>query len=370
MGELINPQGVSVEDAGRLHAETIREKMPQERKKPILRESDRWYDQIPRIGVFERDKQLPSWVPKYFPVSGVIAASRYDKQVLISEIVEGGIEDTMRQQDHIRRHYHDIEHGRIRDLSHEILNFSYLFVGKKITDEELEHLKHTTQIFLESCGIRNPRSSFFKNVITKLDKSTERDSWERINPGASRFRVRSAYWSAVRQEVLNGLVEQKTNRIYEFLLIEREIARVNLACANQMLLGLFVTFDNPNWSEESVERADRKLNGLSRSLVINHLRGIRLAPYLKPARMVEAMLLPKGERQYDLPNTLYYYGLGELNEEPGLVSVNKGRKLFNSVGGNLDFNRNRDLVFDGICKARKVIQESLDDPQNSKIIAE
>jgi hypothetical protein len=375
MGERTNPQGVSprgvsIEDAGRLYAKTIRERMPQEKKRPILRESDNWYNQLPRVGVFNTDKPLPSWVPKYFPVSGIIVTSRYDKCVLIPEVIEGGIENTMRQQDHIRKRYHDIESSRIQDLSHEIINFSYLFVNKKITDKELEHLGHTTQVFLESYGIRNPRSPLFKNISTMLTKSTQKDSWGRNNPGASRFRVRSAYWSAVRQEVSNGLIEQKTNRIYELLLVEREIARVNLACANQILLGLYETFDSPGWSRESVDRADRRLNNLSRSLVINHLRGIRLAPYLKPARTVEAMLLPKGERHYDLLNTLKYYNLDELNEKPGLISENNGSKLFDSIGKDLDFSRNRYLVLGGIIKARRVIQESLDNPQNSNIVAE
>lgn len=354
MGERINPKGMSVEDAAKLQAENIRRDMPQNRKNPNIRESDRWYNELPRVGAFEKGRELPSWAPKYFPVSGILVTNRYVGRMIIPEIIEGGIEDAMRQQNHVNRHYHDKEFNQIADLAKDIHDFSYNFVEKGLNTERLEILGEEIDELFKLYKIEKPRSPFIKEIVVKLSKSIARDSLGRINPLVSRTRVRSAYWNAIKQEVLGSLAETKSARIYDFLLLERESMRTNLSIAKEYLAELYHIFDNSTWTMDSVKWATKELNECSRNMVFEYLRPVRLAPYLEVARAVEAIVLPKKERYFDLPYTLNYYGRSELNNGDGVITK-EGKDQY---------------IVDDLAEAHNLIKQILFNPKYQKISAE
>jgi hypothetical protein len=201
------------------------------------------------------------------------------------------IETAIRAQDHV------LEAGQAEILpqAEAVVGQVNVLVGQvlknQLTDETLKVLAENTGDFLEASGLISSRSNSRVKMATMLQLAWQHDKLNRVNQGATRFRLRSAYLMAVKQMVFSGKVAKKYALNKTQLEYERAVERWALS-ETVTALERRVLWDAAFESEGSQTDTQRRiLSGLITEIDQNLLTLVRVKPYLKPARVVSLALV-------------------------------------------------------------------------------
>lgn len=395
----------SIEGSGERSAARIRSRMPDGRAELlIIDESKTFFFDLPNLAE-GTSGGIPIWVPRYNPDTGSIYTTRWDKPLLqqtdngvalagaekykiiskpqykssvdlaslpkswtvarlIPQEIWDGIEAALRQQDEIRTDYGGkpgAEQQVIEDLLVGIRNLSDVFREEEITEGILKDVSEESESFLESLGLTTSRGEAKQNIAKALQSSAEPDRRDRVNPMISRIRLRSAYLSAVKREVVGRLIKEKSNKVFEILLLERESTRNQLELSDEAIdwfLNEHPVFLNPENFTTRQDFSDRQVlstvNSL-RGLVDGSLKQVRVAPYLAPARVVEVLLTdPEYKTKKDQVRLERALGVVNMEDLMGTISCEEYVRM-----------RRPHEAIDRLVQAQSVIRESLSDPDNS-----
>ncbi|OGM75364.1 hypothetical protein A3H19_02740 [Candidatus Woesebacteria bacterium RIFCSPLOWO2_12_FULL_39_9] len=395
----------SIESTGERLAARIRSRMPDEKADLLIVDTGKaFFLNLPTLAD-EVGKGVSIWVPRYDSYTGAIYTTRWDTphthqtdrgrgiadsekyQViskplyrssvdlnsfpkswtvarLVPQEVWNGLEAALRQQDEIRVDYGGgpgAEQQVVEDLLVGIRSLAEVFKEEEITENTLQEISRQTEGFLEGVGLASAREGTRKNLANAMYKSAELDRKDRVNPMISRVRLRSAYLQTVKREVVGKLIKEKSNNVFELLLLEREVTRdmlISVDEAADWFLNEYPVFINP---DSFITRSDfsdaavlSTVNSL-RGLVNANLKQVKVAPYLAPARIAEVLLTEakykSRKEQIDLTRIL-----GVVNME-GLMDITSCE----------DFIRRRQPheAIERMLQAQGVIRASLEDSDNS-----
>lgn len=396
-------EGAGIEVGGERSAARIRSRLPEDRSDLlIIDESKSYFLDLPSLA--DMPYSAPIWVPRFNPDTGAIYTSRWDtpklektdlgtgvangeryriirksgyKKIidlnnlpktwtvarLIPQEIWDGVESALRQQDEIRVDYGSApgaEQEVVEELLVGIRSLSEVFKEAQITRDALQEISEKTQKFLENMGLTSPTDDVKQNLARALITSAQTDSVKRLNPMISRIKLRSAYLSTVKREVVGRLIREKSNRVFEVLLMEREVTRDQLEMGDEAikwLLNEHSVFVNPDHFTTPRDFTDREVSSTVNSIrgLIGGLNQVRVAPYLAPARIVETLLT----------DVNYKPKRDQLSLERSLEVVNMQWLLKQHSAEEYIRMRHPREAIDRLVQAQTVIKESLSDPDNS-----
>jgi hypothetical protein len=197
-------------------------------------------------------------------------------------------------------------------------------------------------------------------------RAGKRDSLGRVNPLVSRVLLRSAYLNTVSREVVTRLSREKSERVFELLLVERNMTRLmlgNTMEAIECYAGLGNEFGeqlltDPYYEENPREIANNDIHGLRddmKAIVDIGLKPVRVMPYIFTARLSEAMLTSELLRNTGddvaLKGLLRHYRVDMEKMHPSAEELVRKREMADA--------RNTMRHVHGL------IEATLDDPDNS-----
>lgn len=174
----------------------------------------------------------------------------------------------------------------------EINRLTGIVLAEKLNGSWLKWLADETDIFLGQSGLVDARSPHKVKLVTMLQLAWQHDQKNRLNEGATRFRLRSAYLLAVRQLVFEGRVADTHNRVR--LEYERELERWAL---------------EETATAFEIERAQTPIQRTVLGQIVteidqNLLTLPRVRPYLAPARIVSLALVGSSRERLGLDRAI------------------------------------------------------------------
>lgn len=315
----------------------IRAGMPEQTAHVLITEP--WFLDLPVLGAVPEGRLPEWWMPRYDAVSGAVYTTKwgepfteetpegrrkvvgserfvilrqpkYRKNVsltalpkswiigrLIPQEVWGGIETAMRQQDEIRdasRAGVGTDQLQVEELFVAIRGLSQKYVRGEVTKENLQGLAQEAQDLLEREGVLSAKGPFLKEAEEALMMVFQKDARGRFSPFAARMRIYRAMRNLTKREVETWLTRRKSNKVFNLLYIEREDERSSLMdaqgglteLATHSVLSDTIFRSRPkSIFDGDITEIRRVLKGIGQTL-----QSVRMAPYLLPARLAEAML--------------------------------------------------------------------------------
>ena len=379
------PKGVPFDLATDLGARRLKESLPQrEADLYIIDAESASYLKLPKLTPEGLNVLMPSWVPRYDRVTGAVYTTRWhDSDLENAEITDGrikkddtvyfplggrgvgkmsingkipvswqvkqlvpqqiwgGVEAAMRQQNELMHDYGvDIgpEVEQTKMLISRIGQLNDFFKSSELTNETFSEIGRELAATLSEFGLTNARDAVKQKTIQKLLGVPLHDKLGRLNPTAARLKLRSALFDAIELQVTSGLINDKSNRVYSFLLVEREMTRLSLADAQRLMrnMGGFKggvgsqIFNDSKYLENPENLPENLINSTSKTLEYASstlLRRARVAPFLIPARAAEVMLTgveKKDEEKFR--EILSYGGVEQVIEEPSVELLLRQRR--------------------------------------------
>lgn len=380
------PKGESIEVGRERLSARIRATMPEDRVDlMIIEKSHENFLSLPHLAP-ESLTNLPSWIPRYEPVSGAVYTTRWggvdtqitlenqqnlaevDKFIIIKQPAYvtkvnleaypkswetillipqrlDTIEAAMRQQDEIRHDYgvvDGVEQQEAETLMLEIFKLTEIFQRKGEVDiNTLGNVAARTLSIFDALAISVPKDEVKRRLVTSMLRASQPDRLGRVNPMISRILYRSAYLNAVRREIIARLTREKSNRIFWLLYAERFGTRVSLENAKAAIAALagFELQRGHSVLTEELFRAHPKrildaditeIRIMIKAIAETTLKPVRAAPYLASAKLAEAILTSETFRDKRetrlMKETLTYYGLASEAEKPSTEDLIMARK--------------------------------------------
>jgi len=346
------------------------------------------------------EKKILGTMPKYHPVTGEVVTFRWEVGVLtensegrrqlengkdfeiigskkdiydlnslpkhksvcrlIPQSVWGGLEPAMRQQDEVRSKYGPggVEQFRIESILASIYGLTEVFKEGKLTEGRLKEIATDTEYFLKNEGLLDARSELWKGVTKNMTLAAEKDKLARINPTRSRILARSAYLKVVVKQAGARLSQQKSDRVYTLLALERGAERKYFENAIEVIDGLYEENAIGGYSQIS----DREITNVRHDLkaVANSLGEVRFAPYLLPATCTRALIQSRISRTSAEEHLLI-----------ARLAVGRSQSLLNLKSVE-DYVMGRDTqnATKRLLNAQEVLKSSLSDQDNLRVVSE
>lgn len=351
-----------------------------------------------------------AWTVRYDPVTGAVWTSRWQKRIkmeetpdkknmlaeadkfvvfgepegrdvdlkalpkswkvarLVPQNVWDGVEAAMRQSDELKHDYgisnkdFGVERDQVAQLFKHIQALSIEYIKGDVTKESLGILLDSTSKLFEEQGLGGVTDPTKKLLLDSLIRSVHEDSLGRVNPLVARILLRSSYLNNVRREITAGLVTEKTKKVFSLLYAERNTTRILIKSVISAVKFLTHDTENPVFSEDPklrrlVKLTNQEITGARRVLsriVKRSLLPVRLAPYLLPSRLAEAIMTSTS-----MKNKKEIIGLRKA------LAVGGAEGLLDELSvEDYIMRRNTEAAYARLIHARDVLNAVLEDPQN------
>lgn len=381
------PAGVPIDAAAQLQVTKTKERFSHLRADIFLIDAEKVdYLKLPTL-IRELPVKPPPWMPRYEPISGAVytmrwnepdlgltpavtfskdglfirtetkrylviggekyhylatfkkVAKSWDVRQLVPQRVEDGIEAAMRQQDEIMKDYQfnvGVETGQVAEVLSQIEGLFEYLNQSTVSEATFNGVALRAEDIFRRHGLLFAKDPFKTDIVGTLQKVSLKDSLGRRNPSAAKWRLVSALLKTIKRKLVTGFVNDKSVRIFSVLLTEREIERLNLEDGKRIMeqiggfsgrLGANIFsnyFNNPKQiPDNSITQAGEFLEDLVRE----RFRSAKVAPYLLPARIIEAMLVGRRlDREKTTEKILTGYSAAKELDEPSVVDLLRMRK--------------------------------------------
>ncbi len=360
----------------------IRAEMPEQVAHVLITEP--WFLDLPVLGAVPEGRLPGWWMPRYDSINGAVYTTRWDeppmevtperrKKVigserfiilrqpkyrknislaalpkswtvarLIPQKVWGGIEAAMRQQYEIKeasRGGVGTDQIQVEELFAAIRGLSQKYVRREVTRENIQDLAEQTQALLEREGVLSAKDQFLQDLKGALTLAFQEDSRGRFNPLVARMRLYKAMRNLTKREVETWLTRKKSNRVFNLLYIEREDERFSLMDAqggltelarHPILSDTIFRFKPESIFNEDITEIRRVFKGIGQTL-----QSARVAPYLLPANLTDAILrsnqFRKGWEEQRLRKILEVGGVEGEMEKPSVEDLIMQRNAFEAA---------------------------------------
>ncbi|MDZ4228966.1 MAG: hypothetical protein U1C50_01790, partial [Patescibacteria group bacterium] len=210
------------------------------------------------------------------------------------------IYSAIRSQEHVLEANQSVVFPQAEAVVNRVNSLVGQVLKQPLAHDSLTALANQTSDFLEQSGLSSSRSFKRLKMAAKLQQAFQPDSLNRLNPGATRYRLRSAYLQAVKQMIFSGKVSDKFTLNLAQLQYEQAIERWALAETYMALKHKLLWHAAIDTGRARTPLQAQLLNDIVKDIADGLLTIPRVKPYLPIARAVSIGLVGCPPEQVDI----------------------------------------------------------------------